>query len=105
MLIARRCPRTGVVNVFAHTQPFLAIGSLVRADARTYHWRCYLGPPACGAAPDMHTAERRLVGRYRQLLRAAVAARRRRDENARRASRSEAAFLSRATESETGAAP
>jgi hypothetical protein len=94
MLMARRCPHTGVVNVFVHTQPFLAIGSLVRADAKTYHWRCYLGAPACGAAPDIETAERRLIGRYRQLLREAVAARRRRDANARRTSRtSEATWL------------
>ena len=80
MLVARSCPHTGVVNVFAHAEPFLAIGSLVRADAETCHWRCYVGPPICGIAPDMHTAERRLVGRYRQLLRAAVSARQRSKE-------------------------
>jgi hypothetical protein len=76
MLLARRCPHTGVVNIFADAEPFLAIGSLVRRDAATCHWRCYVGQPACGAAPDMRTAERRLVGRYRQLLRAAVCAER-----------------------------
>ena len=76
MLVAKRCPHTGVVNLFARAEPFLAIGSVVRADTGLCHWRCYLGQPASGAAPDMHTAERRLVGRYRELLRAAVWARR-----------------------------
>jgi hypothetical protein len=76
MLLAKRCPHTGVVNLFARAEPFLAIGSVVRTDAGSCHWRCYLGQPASGVAPDMLTAERRLVGRYRELLRAAVSARR-----------------------------
>ena len=76
MLLAKRCPHTGVVNLFARAEPFLAIGSVVRADARLCRWHCYLGQPASGFAPDMHTAERCLVGRYRELLRAAVSARR-----------------------------
>jgi len=75
MLLAKQCPHTGVVNLFARAEPFLAIGSVVRADARSCHWRCYLGQPVSGVAPDMHTAERRLVGRYRELLRATVSAR------------------------------
>ena len=76
MLLVKRCPHTGVINVFARAEPFLAIGSVVRADTRSCRWHCYLGQPASGVAPDMHTAERRLVGRYRELLRAAVSARR-----------------------------
>ena len=75
MLLAKRCPYTGVVNLFARAEPFLAIGSVVRADALSCRWHCYLGQPASGIAADMHTAERRLVGRYRELLRAAVSAR------------------------------
>jgi hypothetical protein len=76
MLVARSCPHTGVVNLFANAEPHVAIGSLVRADAALCHWRCYVGPPAGGAAPDMHSARLQLVRRYRQVLRAAVAARR-----------------------------
>ena len=76
MLLAKLCPHTGVVNLFAQAEPFLAIGSVVRADNGLCHWRCYLGQPASGVAPDMHAAERCLVGRYRELLRAAVSARR-----------------------------
>jgi hypothetical protein len=76
MLLAKRCPHTGVLNLFAQADPFLAIGSVVRADARSCRWHCYLGQPASGVAPDMHAAERRLVGRYREVLRAAVSARR-----------------------------
>jgi hypothetical protein len=87
MLVARCCPYTGVVNLFADAEPHLAIGSLVRADVALCHWRCYVGPPAGGAAPDMHSARRQLVGRYRQVLRAAVSARRRAGEGRRFAGR------------------
>jgi hypothetical protein len=78
MLSTRLCPHTGVVNFFADAEPFIAIGSVIRAGAsQPYHWRCYVGQEsAAGAAPDMRTAERRLVGRYRDLLRAIVSARR-----------------------------
>jgi hypothetical protein len=85
MLVARSCPFTGVVNLFAGSDPHLAIGSLVRADATTCHWRCYVGPAAGGAAPDMRSAERQLVRRYRQVLRASVSARRRAGEHRRHA--------------------
>jgi hypothetical protein len=78
MLSTRLCPHTGVVNFFADAEPFIAIGSVIRGGAsQPYHWRCYVGQEsAAGAAPDMRTAERRLVGRYRELLRATVSAQR-----------------------------
>jgi hypothetical protein len=65
------------VNFFAAADPFLAIGSVIRTGAaQSYHWRCYVGPEStAGAASDMHSAERQLVGSYRELLRATVTAR------------------------------
>jgi hypothetical protein len=71
------CPHTGVVNFFAAAEPFLAIGSVIRTGAaQPYHWRCYVGAEStAGAAPDMRSAERELVGSYRELLRATVTAR------------------------------
>jgi hypothetical protein len=94
MLSVRHCPHTGVVNYFAAADPFMAIGSIVRAGSQTCHWRCYVGQPsASGVAPDMRTAERRLVGIYRQSLRAAVSARRGRDGANRRGRRLHAAAL------------
>ena len=70
MLSRRHCPHTGIVNFFAAADPLLAIGSVIRAgDPALYHWRYYLSvEPAFGIAPDMRTAENRLVSRHRAHL-------------------------------------
>lgn len=73
MLNRRHCPHTGVVNFFAEAEPFLSVGSVIRADgaAAPYHWRCYVGlEPGSGAALDLRTAERSLFNHYRELERA-----------------------------------
>ena len=72
MLSRRRCPHTGIVNFFSDAEPLFPVGSVIATDAAgRYHWRCYLGEePTAGAAPDMRTAEGRLMRRYRAVLRA-----------------------------------
>jgi hypothetical protein len=71
MLSSSHCPHTGVVNFYAHAEPLLAVGSVIRADqAGLYHWRYYLGPQsAVGTAPDMRTAEDCLISSHRAYLR------------------------------------
>jgi hypothetical protein len=68
MLASRQCPHTGVVNFFAAAEPFMAIGSVVKAgEPARYHWRFYLGQgPVAGVAADMRTAESRLFGCVRE---------------------------------------
>jgi hypothetical protein len=63
MVSKRRCPRTGVVNFYAESDPFLAVGSVIEVGRpAVYQWRCYLGEePAAGVARDMPTAERRIA--------------------------------------------
>jgi hypothetical protein len=72
MLSRRHCPHTGIVNFFAAADPFLAIGSVIRAgEPARYHWRYYLGQSsAVGVAPDMRSAENHLLTRHREYLRA-----------------------------------
>jgi hypothetical protein len=73
MLSRRHCPHTGIVNFFADADPFMAIGSVIKAgEPALYHWRCYMGHlPAVGVASDMRTAEIHFFSHYRELLRAA----------------------------------
>jgi hypothetical protein len=74
MLSSRLCPHTGIVNFFAEAEPFLAVGSVVKAgEPARYHWRCYVGhEPAAGVAPDLRTAESHLFSHYREIERAAA---------------------------------
>jgi hypothetical protein len=69
MLSRKHCPHTGIVNFFADAEPFLAVGSVVKAtEPGSYYWRCYVGQqPVAGSAPDMRAAESRLVSHYREL--------------------------------------
>ncbi len=71
MLSRRHCPHTGIVNFFAHAEPQLAVGSVVKAgEPALYHWRYYLGPQCVvGTAPDMRTAENHLINSHREYLR------------------------------------
>ena len=70
MLSRRHCPHTGIVNFFAATDPFLAIGSVIKAgEPARYHWRDYMGQEATvGVAPDMRSAENNLLTRHRDFL-------------------------------------
>ena len=72
MLSSRHCPHTGIVNFFAHAEPLLAVGSVIKAgEPALYHWRYYLGErSAVGVAGDMRTAESRLMDSHREYLRA-----------------------------------
>jgi len=72
MLSKRRCPHTGVVNFFFTSDPYLAVGSVVKGERSGYLWRCYTDPcEAAGTVRNMRTAERRVV----QLCRRAAASR------------------------------
>jgi hypothetical protein len=71
MLSRRHCPHTGIVNFFAAADPFVAIGSVIKAgEPALYHWRYYLGRAAVGVAADMRSAENHLLMRHRDYLRA-----------------------------------
>ena len=68
MLLSRkRCPHTGVVNLFIEAEPHLAIGSVLKADGSSgYQWLYYTDPcAATGTAPDLKTAERRVAEQHR----------------------------------------
>jgi hypothetical protein len=71
MLSRRHCPHTGIVNFFAHAEPLLAVGSVIKAgEPARYHWRYYLGQEGIvGSAPDMRTAENNLNNSHREYLR------------------------------------
>jgi hypothetical protein len=70
MLTRRHCPHTGIVNFFTAADPMLAIGSVIKAgEPAAYHWRHYMGrESAFGVAPDMRTAENRLISRHAAYL-------------------------------------
>jgi hypothetical protein len=73
MLSSRRCPYTGVVNFYSVQDPHFAVGSIARcgtsaATNSAFAWRCYAGEAASsGVAPDLKTAERRLVNFYAMI--------------------------------------
>ncbi len=61
MISKRYCPHTGVVNYFAVTNPFVAVGSVSKIGTQShYAWRCYLDDPVSGTAPDVAIAETEL---------------------------------------------
>ena len=63
LLSIKRCPHTGVLNVYSAVDPFLAIGSISRRPHDGFTWHCHAGgTELSGRAPDMATAERRLTG-------------------------------------------
>ena len=67
MVSKQHCPHTGVVNYFSETDPFISIGSIVRAGGgQEFHWRFYAAAQTiAGIANDMKTAERRLKKQIR----------------------------------------
>jgi hypothetical protein len=67
MLSKRRCPHTGVINFYFAADPYMAVGSVIKAGQSGYLWRCYTDPcAAAGAVEDMNTAERRVTELCRQ---------------------------------------
>ena len=67
MVSKQHCPHTGVVNYFSESDPFISIGSIVRAGtAGEFHWRYYAAAKTiAGIASDMKTAEQRLKNQIR----------------------------------------
>ena len=67
MVSKQHCPHTGVVNFFTSTDPYVSIGSIIKAGtASEFHWRCYAAARTIsGIANDMKTAERRLKDQIR----------------------------------------
>lgn len=71
-LSSRRCPYTGVVNFFDLSNPHVAVGSIARCGTSAadtgFTWRCYSGESeSAGRAPDLQTAERRLINFYAMI--------------------------------------
>lgn len=72
MLSKHRCPHTGIVNYFARTEPFFAVGSISETERRPghYYWRVYNAAKIIsGIAADMKSAEQRLEREYRDQSR------------------------------------
>lgn len=62
MLSKRRCPHTGVINFYSSDDPFLPVGSVVKAEGARYLWRCYADPCAgVGTVRDIVSAEAHLA--------------------------------------------
>jgi hypothetical protein len=63
MLSKQCCPHTGIVNYFARSEPFFAVGSITAGERRSgeFHWRVYdAAKIISGIAKDMRSAEQRL---------------------------------------------
>lgn len=65
-MLTKRCPFTGIINFYSDVDPHLAIGSIAHGAASerasVFKWRCYTDDGFNGGiAPDLQTAERRLV--------------------------------------------
>jgi hypothetical protein len=61
VITKRRCPHTGIVNFFSHSDPLLAVGSVTQATSVTqYVWRSYLDDRQSGVAADSAAAEAHL---------------------------------------------
>jgi len=61
VITKRRCPHTGIVNFFSHSDPLLALGSVTQARSPTqYVWRSYLDDRQSGVTADRAAAEAHL---------------------------------------------
>jgi hypothetical protein len=62
VITKRRCPHTGIVNFFSHSDPQLAVGSVSQATSAATHyvWRSYLDERQSGVAADSAAAEAHL---------------------------------------------
>jgi hypothetical protein len=70
MLSKQRCPHTGIVNYFTKADPFVSVGSVMRAGSPAeYQWRWYdAARTISGIATDMQTAEQRIKSQYREMI-------------------------------------
>ena len=64
MLMKRRCERTGVINFYSRTEPFLAAGSIVQVAPSQFVWRSHIDDSRVGIARYLPVAEAHL---YRAL--------------------------------------
>ncbi len=65
-MLIKRCPFTGIINFYSDIDPHIAVGSIAEKGengrAPQFKWRCYTDDGFTGGiAPDLQTAERRLV--------------------------------------------
>jgi hypothetical protein len=70
MLSKQRCPYTGIVNYFTKSDPFVSVGSVMKAGSSAqYQWRWYDATRTIsGIAADMKTAELRIRSQYRMAV-------------------------------------
>jgi hypothetical protein len=61
MLSMRRCPHTGVINVFAADDLHLPVGSIFKGARVGYIWLYHSDPCMTGCEPNLKDAERRLA--------------------------------------------
>ncbi len=66
MLSMKRCPHTGVVNLFDTTDPHFAVGSIAKGHGRSaFHWHCYSGETDRGGlVSDLKAAKHALIACY-----------------------------------------
>ena len=64
MWVRRRCPRTGVINVYTEEEPRLACGSIVEVAPSGYVWLAHINEERRGLARYLPVAEAHL---YRAL--------------------------------------
>jgi hypothetical protein len=64
MLIRRRCPRTGIINVYTEEEPRLACGSIVEMAPSEFVWLSHVNDEHRGLARHLPVAEAHL---YRAL--------------------------------------
>ena len=70
MLSRQRCPHTGIVNYFTKADPFVSVGSVMKAGSSAeYQWRWYDAVRTIsGIAADMQTAEQRIKSQYHKTV-------------------------------------
>jgi hypothetical protein len=66
VISAKRCPFTGVVNLFVESEPHIAAGAIARCGTSAatpgFTWRCLTSEAELsGYAPDLETAQFRLT--------------------------------------------
>jgi hypothetical protein len=64
MLLKRHCERTGIINFFSDSEPFLAAGSIVQIAPSQFVWRSHVDVTRVGIARHLFVAEAHL---YRAL--------------------------------------
>ena len=69
VLSRKRCPHTGIINIFTKAEPLLPVGFVLKTGApKTYRWACFSnGQPAAGTARSARTAARHIARHWRSL--------------------------------------